>query len=182
MDFKNCNIEEFWKYIASNLSQRGISTVLVGGAAVSVYTNGAYISGDLDLIVTSGVPKSLGVVMAKMGFNKEGRYFIHPECSRFFVEFPSGPVAIGDDNHIVLKELVVDNSVIKIFSPTDCIKDRLASYIYFKSRDCLDQALLVALAQPFNIKEIERWCKKEKAGDVLEEFKKNLSKAKKRTR
>ena len=89
--------------------------------------------------------------MHKIGFvKKSGRHFIHPECKHLFVEFPPGIVEIGDDHNITPDEINVSGTKIKILSPTDCVKDRLASYIYFKSRDCLDQALLVAHEQPIS--------------------------------
>ena len=69
---------------------------------------------------------------------------------------------IGDDaKNIKLEKVEVEKYSIKILSPTDCIKDRLASFIYFKSRECLDQALLVANRQKFNMKDVEAWSKQE---------------------
>lgn len=60
-----------------------------------------------------------------------------------FVEFVSGPIGIGDDIKIKPNEVKVKGQTLYIFSPTDCIRDRLASYIHFKARECLDQAALV---------------------------------------
>jgi hypothetical protein len=66
--------------------------------------------------------------------------------------------------------------VIKILSPSDCVKDRLASYIYYNDRDGLDQALLVAKAHPINFESIKSWCKNEKAEFAFDDF---ISKLKK---
>ena len=52
IDFENCTEEELWKFVATHLKSKGIDTVLVGGAVVSIYTKGAFESGDLDLILT----------------------------------------------------------------------------------------------------------------------------------
>jgi hypothetical protein len=52
IDFKTCTEKELWEFVASHLKLRGVSTVLVGGAVVSIYTDGAYQSGDLDFILT----------------------------------------------------------------------------------------------------------------------------------
>lgn len=68
----------------------------------------------------------------------------HPECKYLFIEFPPGPLAIGEDTTLQPKKSRFNGKVIKILSPTDCIKDRLASYIHFKSRETLEQAVLVA--------------------------------------
>lgn len=55
-------------------------------------------------------------------------------------------------------------------SPTDCIRDRLASYIYFKSRKCLEQALLVARRNSFQKMKVKDWCREEGALWAYEEL------------
>ena len=93
-------------------------------------------------------------------------------CSfRCFVEFPGGPpLGIGEDNTIIPDEVVVNGTVIKLLSPTDCIKNRLASYIYFKAPEGLDQAVLVAKNQDVNLSSIKKWCKSENAEWAFQEF------------
>ena len=49
-DFANCCEEELWRYVAWHLEGAGIRSVLVGGAVVSIYTEGLYPSGDLDMV------------------------------------------------------------------------------------------------------------------------------------
>jgi hypothetical protein len=63
--------------------------VLAGGAAVELYTAGAYTTGDLDFIgdVTEEVARSL----REAGFEREGRHWIHREAE-LFVEFPGSAV------------------------------------------------------------------------------------------
>lgn len=175
IDFKTCSEEELWKYVASHLKARGIDTVLVGGAVVSIYTEGAYESGDLDFILTNFFVKNVPEVMKEIGFIRHaGRHYIHPECSHLYIEFPKGPLEIGDDSQIIPNEVEVEGKKIKILSPTDCVKDRLASYIYFKDRVGFEQAIMVAKKHPVNIKSIELWCEKENAQSIFEEFKSAL--------
>lgn len=50
IDLKTCSEKELWHYVAVHLKKNGIDTVLVGGSVVSVYTDGAYQSGDLDFV------------------------------------------------------------------------------------------------------------------------------------
>jgi len=110
--------------------------------------------------------------MKEIGFVRKGRHFIHPDCKHLFVEFPgSVQMGIGDDYSIIPKEVKVEGVKIKILSPTDCIKDRLASFIHFKDREGLEQAILVAKNHPVKFKEIENWCKKEGASWAFDEFK-----------
>jgi hypothetical protein len=49
INLKTCSEEELWKYVGAHLSKNGIDAVLVGGAVVSVYSDGAYESGDCEL-------------------------------------------------------------------------------------------------------------------------------------
>lgn len=175
IDFKNCSEEELWRYVAVHLKSKGIDAVLVGGAVVSIYSEGAYRSGDLDFILTDFFVLNLPDVMAEIGFKKQkSRHYIHPECRHLFIEFPSGPLEIGDDSEIVPAEIEIEGHRIKILTPTDCVKDRLATYIHFKNRVGLEQAVLVARKHPVNLSKIQQWCSKEKSQDVFEEFKSYL--------
>lgn len=172
INFKICTEEELWKYVATHLKKSGIGTVLVGGAVVSVYSRGAYRSGDLDFVKESILEHDFDKAMKEIGFEKGGgRHYIHPECGHLFVEVCGGPpLGIGEDNNIIPAEIENDGVTIKIYSPTDCIKDRLASYIYFNDNESLDQALLVAKNQSINLSEIKRWCNNENQPEVFREF------------
>ncbi|MFZ4715448.1 MAG: hypothetical protein ACOYL6_17115 [Bacteriovoracaceae bacterium] len=160
INLKTCSEKELWEYVAVHLKKKGIDTVLVGGAVVSIYSNGAFRSGDLDFVKTSILVTKLEKTMNELGFKKRGRHYVHPDCKHLFVEFPGGPpLGIGEDNTIIPDEVEVNGTIIKIFSPTDCVKDRLASYIHFKAPEGLDQAVLVAKNQDVNLASIKKWCK-----------------------
>lgn len=174
-DISNCNEKTLWEYVATHLKREGIDTILVGGAVVSVYTDSLYQSGDLDFVKGSLFTENLEEAMAQIGFQKHGRHFAHPDCNKYFVEFPgSVPLGIGADYSITPDEKEVNGEVIKILSPTDCVKDRLATYIHFKDRDGLDQAILVAERHPVDFKSIKKWCEGEKSLWAFEELMKNL--------
>ena len=171
IDFKKCTEEELWKFVASHLKRKGIDTVLVGGAVVSVYSDGAYQSGDLDFVLVKMFNKELPSAMKEIGFTKKGsRHYIHPKCEHLFIEFPSSFLEIGEDNKIDPAEIEHDGVKIKILSPTDCVKDRLSSYIHWNARECLDQAILVAKQHPVNFMAIEKWCIGEKGESQWNEF------------
>jgi hypothetical protein len=175
-NFKSCSEEELWKFVGSHLSKNNFDAVLVGGAVVSIYSEGAYQSGDLDFIIQNLIKDRLPDVMKQIGFIKSGRYYKHPECNHLFVEFPTGPLEIGDDHTIKPNIQKKDGIEIKILTPTDCIKDRLASYIYFKSQEGLDQAVLVARSQSFNKTAVKRWCEGEDADFAFKDFIEKLRK------
>jgi len=78
---------EIGAYVQSHLAKVGIEVVLSGGASVSAYSNGEYVSKDLDMVnVNSARRPAITKAMNEIGFAEEGRCFIHPE-SRFLVEF-----------------------------------------------------------------------------------------------
>lgn len=176
-DWKNATEEQVWQFVAVHLKQRGIDTVLVGGAVAAIYSKGIYKSGDLDFVKESPVPYVVVEEFLKeIGFFREGKHFVHPQCRHIIIEFVAPPLAIGEDYRIKPKKKKINNIVLKILSPTDCIKDRLCSFIYFRNRDALDQAVLVARHNRHSIAEIERWCRAEgKAGvEAFKEFKRLL--------
>lgn len=170
-----CTEEELWKYIGYHLANAGIESVLVGGAVVAVYSKGAYRSGDLDFIAGTGTRPQIEKALEELGFKRiKCRHFENPECPHLIIEFPPGPLSIGDDYKIEPEEIKVNNRILKILSPTDCIRDRLASYIHFNARECLDQAVLVAQNQSFDIEAIHKWCISEGAQEAFESFKRKL--------
>lgn len=161
LDFSNCRVEELWRYVSSHLEREEISTVLVGGAVVSVYTNDAYRSGDLDMVVSILIShKQVEKALAKIGFTKNGlRYYQHPECQHLYLDISTNIVSIGEQTHIQPDIWELDGVGIKILSPTDSVKDRLASYIHTQdSRDNLVLAAMVACLHPVDLDAIEAWC------------------------
>ena len=176
INLKTCNEEELWKYVASHLKKKNIDTILVGGAVAAIYTDGLYRSGDLDFVHLNFLVKGLEEAMNEIGFIKmDTRRYQHPDCNHILIEFPgSAPVGIGEDYNITPREVKVEGTIIKIYSPTDCVKDRLAGYIYFKHEENLNQAILVAKAQNVNYSKIKEWCQNEKAAWAYDTFLKKL--------
>lgn len=173
-DLGTCNIEELWKYVASELAKSDVDVVLVGGAVVSIYTEGAYLSGDLDFVLYDYTRTKLNEVLSNLGFIQKGRHYRHPECKHLFLEFMSFPATIGEDVSIIFDEVEVDDVKIKIYSPTDSVRDRLASAIHFKAKDCLDQAVMIAKKHPVNLKKIKEWCENEGGTLIYKEFERRI--------
>jgi hypothetical protein len=160
-NWTSCSEQELWEYVASYLAGKNIDTVMVGGSVVAIYSKGLYQSGDIDLIQADVTRATLTAVLKEIGFMPDGRLFRHPLCPHLYLDFPPGPVAIGDDYQIKPHEIKVNGQVIRLLSPTDCVKDRLASYIHFGNRDTLDQAALVGRNQRVRKNEIKTWCENE---------------------
>lgn len=176
-DWNCCTEEELWRYVAWHLEGAGISSVLVGGAVVAIYTGGLYQSGDLDMVPDDFQRARLGPVLAEIGFvSGKSRYFKHPQCKHLFLEFPKGPVEIGEEFPIEPAMIECEGRTLKLLSATDCVKDRLASYIHWGSRDCFDQAVLVCRRQSSSVdlESIRKWCGSEGAPAAFDELKRHL--------
>lgn len=173
---KNLTIGEFSAVIAAYLKSKGISTVLTGGAVVSIYTNNKYMSYDADFIS----PNDQLVItraMEGVGFKKKGKEFYHPN-SDFFVEFPTGPLAIGSQLLKAEAELTFKGNKLILLSPTQSVMDRLAAYFHWNDLQCLDQALWIAEKHPIQIERIKSWAKLEGEEKKFKIFFENLNRKK----
>ncbi len=165
---------EFAAFIASELRKRNIDVVLSGGSCVSIYSRDLYVSMDLDLVNARFARRSeIKVVMERLGFSEENRYFRHPD-NALMVEFPPGPLGVGDEPVQQIDEITTATGVLRIISPTDCVKDRLIWYYHEHDTECLEQAIMVADNNDIDIAEVERWSDVEGKLDVFMSIKPKL--------
>lgn len=140
-----------------HLQKKGITVILSGGAAVAIYTDNKYVSADIDLVdVYFADRKKIKAAMEEIGFSEKHRYFVHPDTKQL-VEFPPGPLSVGDEPVKRIKEIKYSTGILRVISPTDCVKDRLAAYYFWNDQQSLAQAILVAKHCRVGIKEIKRW-------------------------
>lgn len=160
--------------VASTLARHEISAVLVGGCVVSLYTENAYESGDLDF-VTSADRATLAAALATIGFLPDGRHYAHPGTD-FIVEFPPGPLAVGGEviGQDGLATVKLPTGVVRLLSPTICVMDRLAAYYHWDDRQSLDLAVAVARAQPVHLDRIRAWSDRERNRGKFEIFLKSV--------
>jgi hypothetical protein len=105
--------------------------VLVGGAAVELWTIGRYVSGDFDLVVADPAP--IEAALIARGFRREDRDghllrgLYHPELG-IGIEVVSGVLfdGLADRARIRLVETAGGN--IRVIPPEDVIADRLGQY------------------------------------------------------
>ena len=168
-------IEELAALVSTTLEAAGISAVLSGGAVVSIYTNNEYESSDLDFVSTES-SKKIAKAIAPLGFERKGRMFTHPRTP-LFVEFPAGPLAIGNE---LIREAEVGEKrtaagTIRLLTPTQCVMDRLAAYFHWNDLQSLDQAVMVASCQKISLAKIDAWAKREGASEKFRKFKQALA-------
>jgi len=162
---------ELASFICCRLKKNGIDVVLSGGSCVSIYSNNKYVSSDLDFVDNQYFIRGEKVrnALSEIGFYEENRYFKNSE-SDLLIEFPPGPLSVGEET---VKEVILlkyATGELRIISPTDCVKDRLASYYHFDDRQCLEQAVLVARDNKVDLAEVERWSRHEGKPERLAEF------------
>jgi hypothetical protein len=161
-------------FVSAEFRKNKINVVLSGGSCVEIYSHGLYVSMDLDF-VNVGFTKRARIreVMESLGFHEENRFFRHPD-TEMLVEFPPGPLGVGQEPVKQVDELQTDTGILRIISPTDCVKDRLAWYYHDKDAECLRQAILVATRNAVDLKEIERWSKVEGKSREFGRFRQQL--------
>ena len=173
---KDMSMEELGAFECSALEKEGIDTVLSGGCCVEIYSHGRYTSDDIDLIDRfNGGHRKIKAIMEKLGFreHKMKRYFVHDETP-LFIEFPRGPLGVGD---APVKEIALRKSetgMLKLLTPTDCIKDRLAGYYHWDDEQNLEQAVWVASENKFDMEAVEVWSKNEGMLEKFEVFRKRI--------
>jgi hypothetical protein len=91
-----------------------------------------------------------------LGFREQGRHFRHAETP-LLVDFPTGPLMVGDErvHHVATVDTV--EGPLRLLTPTDCVKDRLAAYDRWNDRQSLTQAVQVAVGQRVDFANIRRW-------------------------
>ena len=173
---RNMSQIELAAYVQSHLLADGIQVVLSGGASAAYYSRNKYISHDVDLInVTFAKRSKIRQSLEGIGFVEKGRHFIHPD-TQYIVEFPDGPLSVGEETVKEIVEIELPTGVLRVISATDCVKDRLCAYYFWKDQQGLAQAVLVAQHNRVDLKEIERWSKVEGKLKELGTFKANLAK------
>ncbi|HEX6836255.1 MAG TPA: hypothetical protein VF334_06755 [Polyangia bacterium] len=135
--------------------------VLVGGAVVSIYSDGRFVSDDLDFVSWRD-DRRRRPVMEALGFHKRGSHWVHPR-TELFVQFVNPPVMIGHKHVAHPARLRTRAGELRILSPLDCVLDRLAWHLDRGDAETLEQAIDVARAHAVALAEIEAWLAAESA-------------------
>lgn len=122
--------------------------ILVGGAAVELYTGGAYTTGDLDFV--GSVPPAVAAALKDAGFQRRGRHWIH-EVGEIFIEFPSSGLDSGEGSVI----LEVEGHRVVVVDPEALVADRLAAWQVWKSPTDGINAWLVARGRKLDLRRLD---------------------------
>ena len=151
----------------------GHPAVLVGGAATAIYTDGAFMSGDFDIVV--GADETFADLMKQFGFVKEDRLgflhvgYYHPAHPEYGFQQVTGPLFDGRADQTRLHRFRVSiTSTLELLAIEDLIADRLAQHAIASPSDVsrLDQAIrLVELADHLDVPYLARRVGEE-GGDI----------------
>jgi len=156
--------------VGQALKEAGIQAVLTGGACASIHSRGAYSSIDLDFVLSGRVTQvSLDRAMASIRFHRHRDRYVREDLP-YFVEFPPGPLAVGGDTNLAPVVLRSGSRSLRLLSPTDACRDRLAAFYHWSDRQSLAVAVAIALRHRVLWKRIRSWSTAGGAGARFEEF------------
>jgi hypothetical protein len=162
--------------VCTALDQRGITAVLTGGSAATFYAPEAYQSHDLDFVITLRPSAAIGEdALSDLGFQRRADYYVHP-AAPFPLEFPPGPLMVGDDLIRTWNTEHRGSEILHILTPTDCCRDRLASFLFWNDFSGLEQAIAVYRARrsEVDLDAIGAWCRRERQPDKYTLFERRI--------
>lgn len=153
------------------MKRRGLpAPVLVGGAAVEIYSNGAINTGDFDIVTPwqsefEEELQGLGFVRPA-GPGKATRGWIHPDLNLGFEIVSDSLLGGAADRHRVKLIDLGSDGTAAVISVEDMIADRMGQYGSGTAPDMLEQAQrLFALHADADRRYMERRIRQESAGD-----------------
>lgn len=150
--------------VCTVLKKNEITGVLTGGSAATFYAPDIYQSRDLDFVITFATArgrKQAGAALIGLGYHLEGQTYVHAS-NPFTVEFPPGPLAIGDDLVVKWNTVKRRTEIVHVLTPTDCVRDRLLwFYLQPTDRSSLQAAIGIAQRKDVDLRLIAKWSKRE---------------------
>ncbi|MFZ4506433.1 MAG: hypothetical protein ACOYON_01895 [Fimbriimonas sp.] len=149
--------------VGEALYAAGINAVLSGGGAATFYAPEAYQSGDLDFVLDFWSSHGINdAPILALGFVKRAQQYGHPNTI-YTLDIVLGPVAIGNDDKVGCVTVIENGKRLRILSPTDCVRDRLAHFISWKDHSGLRSAVAVAVRHEVDFRAIRSWCESERS-------------------
>jgi hypothetical protein len=162
---RNTSLKELAGIVNYTLKAKGIDAVLIGGAAVSIYSDNVYQTYDLDFM-SEYRTDLIAIALEPLGFKKggQGRYFASPDTD-FLLEFPSGNLSFGEMDMPVASAATLSDPLgeIRVITPTQSVMDRLSAYLHWKDEGSFEQAVMVAERNSLDWDLLNRWIEGEGA-------------------
>lgn len=156
------------------LFKNGHDPVLVGSACASLYTGGVLRTGCIEFVINRFEIEKVAKAMRSAGYETRGEKVFYSRAKECEVILETPPLVVGDHEVEKIRELKIPFGQIKMLTPTDCVRHRLASYYHFGDKDAFSQAVRIARNQKVDLELIKRWSEWEWAGDKCLEFLKEV--------
>lgn len=111
------SLQDFAIAVAALLKAKDIDVILTGGAVVSIYSEGKYVSKDADFLSATD-HQTIKKAMHSAGFKNLGKDF-YREDTDFTAEFPGSDLVIGDEPMKPEGQLKDGKFTLKLLSPTN---------------------------------------------------------------
>jgi hypothetical protein len=147
--------------VGDALRRADIRAVLTGGACANLYSGGAHLSLDADFVLVEPcTTDELDRPLSDLGFERRRDRYVHRRMP-FVVEFPRGPLGIGEDFRIRPVWLRRRGARALALSATDACRDRLAAFYHWTDRQSLAVAVSIALRNRVSLPKIRSWSRSE---------------------
>jgi len=160
---KDTTLKDLASIISTALTEAGIEAVLVGGAAVSIYSDNAYQTYDLDF-VTRHSARAISEALRPLGFERQGKekHWQNPNTN-FLVEFPGSDLSFGETDASIESTATLSTSLgsLRVITPTQTVMDRLAAFIHWNDGQSHRQAVLIVENNDIDWGELHKWADKE---------------------
>ncbi len=156
--------------VCTALDTIGTTAVLTGGSAATFYAPTAYQSRDADFVITMGNDSSNGIeAMTRLGYTRTGNIYVH-ESNRYTIDFPRGPLAIGEEIVQTWATFERGNRLLHVLSISDCIRDRLSWFYWYRDTSALAAAVAVATGGDIDLSAVRDWSVRVDELAAFEEF------------
>jgi hypothetical protein len=112
---------------------------------------------DVDIVLSGDCElRALDAALAPLGFARRRGRYVHAVVP-FYVEFPRGPLGIGDD--FAIRPVLRSHKGAKTLalSATDACRDRLAAFYHWNDRQSLAVAVAIAAKNRVDLRKVRDW-------------------------
>jgi hypothetical protein len=147
------------------LSSLGVHPIVVGGLAVAYWVPGAYVTGDIDVVMPAS--KNIELRLAELGFTRDGRFWTLPGREIFF-EAPGSLLEPSPQGFEVV-ELASGRSV-RVQAAEEVLLVRLDEFVGTGHSDALQQCLWLLGSTVINRDTLEQRAGEERLEEALKEL------------
>jgi hypothetical protein len=150
------------------LDGAGEIAVLCGGSAAAYYVPEQYQSLDIDFVLQVGAaPHIVNRALATLGYERVADGVYGHQALPYTLAFPVGPLAIGRDYIRAWRTERRGGQLLRVYTPTDVVRDRFLHYWTWHDRTALEAALAVGRARraELDLAAFRLWAEREIAAD-----------------